>query len=72
MFSKTIHPLDLLLAVLAAVMPGAAVWYWLTLTRWQPVDFLMGLASLLVAASTMLLVVGAMISFAVWFFSPHR
>lgn len=72
MFRKTVHPLDLLLAVLAAVVPGAAVWYWLTLTRWQPVDFLMGLAYLLVAASTMLLVVGGMIAFAVWFFSPQR
>lgn len=72
MFRKTVHPLDLLLAVLAAVVPGAAIVYWLALTRWQPVDFLMGLAYLLVAASTMLLVVGGMIAFAVWFFSPHR
>ena len=72
MFRKTVHPLDLLLAVLAAVVPGAAIFYWLTLTRWQPVDFLMGLAYLLVAASTMLLVVGGMVVFAVWFFSPHR
>ena len=72
MFRKTVHPLDLLLAVLAAVTPGAAIFYWLALTRWQPVDFLMGLAYLLVAASTMLLVVGGMVAFAVWFFSPHR
>ena len=72
MFRKTVHPLDLLLAVLAALMPGAAIFYWFALTRWQPVDFLMGLAYLLVAASTMLLVVGGMVAFAVWFFSPHR
>ena len=72
MFTKTVHPLDLLLAVLAAIVPGAAIVYWLALTRWQPGDFLMGLAYLLVAASTMLLVVGGMVAFAVWFFSPHR
>jgi hypothetical protein len=72
MFTKTVHPLDLLLAVLAAVIPGAAIFYWLALNRWQPIDFLMGLAYLLVATSTMLLVVGGMIAFAVWFFSPHR
>jgi hypothetical protein len=72
MFRKTVHPLDLLLAVLAAVMPGAAIFYWLALTRWQPADFLMGVAYLLVAATTMLLVVGGIIGFAVWFFSPHR
>ncbi|MGB9364939.1 MAG: hypothetical protein WCE79_02885 [Xanthobacteraceae bacterium] len=72
MFRKTVHPLDLLLAVVSAAVPGAAVWYWLALTRWQPVDFLMGLGYLLVAASTMLLVVGGMIAFAAWFFSPYR
>ena len=73
MFQKTVHPLDLLLALFVAVMPGAAIFYWLALTRnWQPVDFLMGLAALLVAASSMLLVVGGMVAFAVWFFSPHR
>ena len=51
MFTKTVHPLDLLLAVLAASMPGAAIWYWMAVTRkWEPADFLMGLAALLVAA----------------------
>jgi hypothetical protein len=72
MFQKTVHPLDLLLAVLAAVLPGAAIVYGLALTRWQPADFLMGLAYLLVAASTMLLVVGGLVAFAVWFFRPYR
>jgi hypothetical protein len=72
MFQKTVHPLDLLLAVLAAVLPGAAIVYWLALTRWQPADFLMGVAYLLVAASTMLLVVGGLVAFAVWFFRPYR
>jgi hypothetical protein len=72
MFTKTVHPLDLLLAVLAAIVPGAAIVYWLALTRWQPADFLMGLAYLLVAAATMLVVIGGMVAFAVWFFSPRR
>ena len=72
MFSKSVHPLDLLLAVLAAATPGAAIFYWLALTRWQPADFLLGVVYLLMAASVMLAVVGAMIAFAVWFFSPHR
>ena len=72
MFTKTVHPLDLVLAVLAAVTPGAAILYWLALTRWQPVDFLMGLAALLVAACTMLLPIGGLIAFAIWFFSPKR
>jgi hypothetical protein len=71
MFEKNVHPLDLLLAVLAAVVPGAAIFYWLALTRWQPADFLFGLATLLVAASTMLVVIGGMVAFAVWFFSPR-
>ena len=72
MFNKTVHPLDLLLAVLAAAVPGAAIFYWLTLTRWQPADFLFGLATLLVAAATMLAVIGGMVAFAVWFLSPRR
>ena len=72
MFQKNVHPLDLLLAVLAAVLPGAAIVYWLALTRWQPADFLMGLAYLLVAASTMLLVIGGLVAFALWFFRPYR
>ena len=71
MFEKNVHPLDLLLAVLAAVVPGAAIFYWLALTRWQAADFLFGLATLLVAASTMLVVIGGIVAFAVWFFSPR-
>jgi len=72
MFKKTIHPLDLLLAVLAAVAPGAAIFYWLASSGRLPFDFLFGLAFLLTAASVMLAVIGGMIAFAVWFFSPHR
>src|SRR4029077_16015813 len=90
MFRKTIHPLDLLLAVLAAVTPGAAIFYWLAGTGRVPVafffggvfffsargglrfDFLFGVVYLLTAASVMLAVIGGMIWFAVWFFSPHR
>ena len=72
MFQKKVHPLDLLLAVLAAVTPGAAIFYWLASSGRLPFDFLFGLAYLLVAASVMLAVIGGMIAFAVWFFSPHR
>jgi hypothetical protein len=72
MFQKKVHPLDLLLAVLAAVTPGAAIFYWLAKSGRLPFDFLFGLAFLLVAASVMLAAVGGMIAFAVWFFSPHR
>jgi len=72
MFKKTIHPLDLLLAVLAAVAPGAAIFYWLAASGRLPFDFLFGVMYLLTAASVMLVVVGGMIAFAVWFFSPHR
>ena len=72
MFQKKVHPLDLLLAVLAAMTPGAAIFYWLAKSGRLPFDFLFGLAYLLVAASVMLAVVGGMIAFAVWVFSPHR
>ena len=72
MFQKKVHPLDLLLAVLAAVTPGAAIFYWLAKSGRLPFDFLFGLAYLLVAASVMLAVVGGLIAFAVWFFSSHR
>jgi len=72
MFRKTVHPLDLLLAVLAAAVPGAAIFYWLASSGRLPFGFLFGLASLLMAASVMLAVIGAMIAFAVWFFSPNR
>ncbi len=72
MFRKTIHPLDLLLAVLAAVTPGAAIFYWLGISGRLPFDFLVGVGYLLTAASVMLAVIGGMIWFAVWFFSPHR
>ena len=72
MFRKTVHPLDLLLAVLAAIVPGAAIFYWLASSGRLPFGFLFGLAYLLTAAAVMLAVVGGMIAFAVWFFSPRR
>jgi len=72
MFRKTVQPLDLLLAVLAAIVPGAAIFYWLASNGRLPFDFLFGVSYLLVAASVMLAVVGGMIAFAVWFFSPRR
>ena len=72
MFRKTVNPLDLLLAVLAAAAPGAAIFYWLAINGGLPFDFLTGLAGLFAAASVMLAVIGGMIAFAVWFFSPNR
>ena len=72
MFRKTIHPLDLLLAVLAAIAPGAAIFYWLAASGRLPFEFMFGVVYLLTAASVMLAVIGGMIWFAVWFFSPHR
>jgi hypothetical protein len=72
MFRKTVNPLDLVLAVLAAAVPGAAMFYWLAINGRLPFDFLSGIVYLLVAASVMLAVIGGMIAFAVWFFSPRR
>ena len=72
MFRKTVHPLDLLLAVLAAATPGAAILYWLALSGRLPFGFLFGVAYLLTAVSVMLCVIGGMVWFAVWFFSPRR
>jgi hypothetical protein len=72
MFRKTVHPLDILLAVLAAIIPGAAIFYWFALHGRLPFDFLFGVAYLLVAACVMLAVIGGMIGFAVWFFGPRR
>jgi len=72
MFRKSVHPLDLLLAVLAAATPGGAILYWLAINGRLPFDFLTGLAGLIVAAVVMLGVIGGMISFALWFFSPRR
>lgn len=72
MFEKKVHPLDLLLAVLAAVTPGAAILYWLAVSGRLPFEFLFGLVYLLTAASVMLAVIGGMVWFAIWFFSPHR
>jgi hypothetical protein len=72
MFRKTVHPLDLLLAVLAAATPGAAILYWLAISGRLPFDFLTGLAGLLMAACVMLCTIGGMVWFAVWFFSPRR
>ena len=72
MFKKTVHPLDLLLAVLLAVTPGTAIFYWLAIKGRLPFDMLTGLAYLLTAASVMLAVIGGLVWFAVWFFSPRR
>ena len=72
MFRKTIHPLDLLLAVLAAIAPGAAIFYWLAASGRLPFDFMFGVVYLLTAAGVMLAVIGGMIAFAIWFFSPRR
>ena len=72
MFKKTIHPLDLLLAVLVATAPGAAIFYCLAASGRLPFDFLFGVVHLLTAAAVMLAVIGGMIAFAVWFFSPNR
>ena len=72
MFRPTVHPLDLLLAVLLAVTPGAGIFYWLAINGRLPFDMLTGLAYLLTAASVMLAVIGGLVWFAVWFFSPHR
>ena len=72
MFKKNVHPLDLLLAVLAAATPGAAIFYWLARRGTLLFDFLTGVAGLLAAATVMLAVIGGMVWFAVWFFGPHR
>jgi len=72
MFRKTVNPFDLVLAVLAASVPGAAIFYWLAVNGRLPFDMLTGLSYLVVAASVMLAVIGGMIAFAVWFFSPRR
>jgi hypothetical protein len=72
MFGKTIHPLDLVLAVLAAVTPGMALFYGMAINGRLPFDLLTGLSCLLVAASVMLAAIGSMVWFAVRFFSPHR
>jgi high-affinity Fe2+/Pb2+ permease len=72
MFRKTVQPLDLLLAVLAAIVPGAAIFYWLASNGRLPFEFMFGVAYLLTAAGVMLGVIGGMIAFAMWFFSPRR
>lgn len=72
MFRKTVHPLDLVLAVLTAIVPGAAIFYWLESSGRLPFSFLFGLAYLLTAAAVMLGVIGGMIAFAMWLFSPRR
>jgi hypothetical protein len=72
MFRKTVQPLDLLLAVLAAIVPGAAIFYWLASKGRLPFDFMFGVAYLLTAAGVMLAVIGGLIAFAMWFFSPRR
>jgi hypothetical protein len=72
MFRKTVHPLDLLLAVLLAATPGGAILYWLAISGRLPFDFLSGLLYLLTAVAVMLVVIGGMVAFAIWFFSPKR
>jgi hypothetical protein len=72
MFRKTVHPLDLLLAVLAAALPGAAILYWLAINGRLLFDFATGLAGLIAAAAVMLCVIGGLVSFALWFFSPRK
>jgi hypothetical protein len=72
MFRKTVSPLDLLLAVLLAAAPGGAILYWLAISGRLPFDFLSGLLYLLTAVSVMLAVIGGMVAFAIWFFSPRR
>jgi hypothetical protein len=72
MFRKTVHPLDLLLAVLAAATPGAAILYWLAINGRLLFDFTTGLAGLIAAALVMLCVIGGLVSFALWFFNPRR
>jgi hypothetical protein len=72
MFKKTIEPLDLLLAVLAAATPGAAIIYWLAKSGRLPFDFVTGVGGLLFAACVMLCTIGGLVWFALWFFSPHR
>ena len=72
MFEKSVHPLDLFLAVLAAAVPGAAILYWLAKSGRLPFDFITGLGGLLFAAAVMLCTVGGLVWFAVWFFGMHR
>jgi hypothetical protein len=72
MFRKTVRPLDLLLAVLLAAAPGGAILYWLAINGRLPFDFLSGLLYLFTAVSVMLAVIGGMVAFAIWFFSPRR
>jgi hypothetical protein len=72
MFNKTVQPLDLVLAVLAAALPGSAVLYWLAKSGRLPFDFLVGVSGLVFAAAVMLCTVGGLVWFAVWFFSPRR
>jgi hypothetical protein len=72
MFRKTVQPLDLLLAVLAAALPGSAVLYWLAKSGRLPFDFITGIMGLLTAAGVMLCTIGGLVWFAVWFFSPRR
>ena len=72
MFKKTVQPLDLLLAVLAAATPGAAIFYWLAQSGRLPFGFLFGVMSLVIAVSVMLCVIGGLVCFAIWFFSPRR
>ncbi len=73
MFTKSIHPLDIMLAVLAAATTGGALVYWLVISGRLQLDFLMALAFLLGAALGMLAIVGGLIWLAIRLFnSPTR
>ena len=72
MFGKNVHPLDLVLAVLLAVAPSMALFYWMAINGRLPFDLLTGLSYLVVAVSVMLAAIGGIAWFAVWFLSPRR
>ena len=69
---KTAHPLDLLLVVLAAATPGGALLYWLAITERMQIDFALAIAFLVGSALGMLVVIGGLVWFAMYWFSPHR
>jgi hypothetical protein len=69
---KTAHPLDLLLVVLAAATPGGALLYWLAGSGRMQIDFALAIAFLAGSALGMLLVIGGLVWFAMYFFGPHR
>ena len=73
MFTRSVHPLDILLAVLAAATAGGALIYWLAITGRVQVDFAVALAFLLGGALAMMLIVGGLIWLAIRLFNtPSR